>query len=252
MLNIFKIQNNAFNFPYTKDSFILYKQMARQYKDKDILAFVNRIVPSEIKEEIRIKENNKIQPLKPLLDWFKNDYMKWMDIKKKCQNCNMSIMHLNVFKGNSWRLRMIEVYECFNCNLKIVFPRYGEITKIADSRIGRCSEWSMLFGAILNSLSIETRIVQDYLDHCWNESLIDGKWINIDSTLEYPISINHPHYYEKNWSKKYKYILAFSHNSLEDVTSSYTQEWQIVLQRRRKDNKGRNRVEYFRKFYLEL
>src|SRR6185437_16137544 len=223
MLNIFKSQNNAFNFPYTKDSFTLYKQIARQYKDKDIISFVNRIVQSEIKEEIRIK--------------------------KKCQNCNMSIMHLNVFKGNSWRLRMIEVYECFNCNLKIVFPRYGEITKIADSRIGRCSESSMLFGAILNSLSIETRIVQDYLDHCWNESLIDDKWINIDSTLEYPISINHPHYYEKNWSKKYKYILAFSHNSLEDVTSSYTQDWQIVLQRRRKDNKGRNMVEYFRKFY---
>ena len=61
MLNIFKSQNNAFNFPYTKDSFILYKQMTRQYKDKDILAFVNRIVPPEIKEEIRIKENNKIQ-----------------------------------------------------------------------------------------------------------------------------------------------------------------------------------------------
>ena len=82
MLIFFKSQNNAFNFPYTKDSFILYKEMARQYKDKDILAFVNRIVPTEIKEEIRIKENNKIQSLKPLLDWFKNDYMKWMDIKK--------------------------------------------------------------------------------------------------------------------------------------------------------------------------
>ena len=76
------------------------------------------------------------------------------------------------------------------------------------------------------------------------ESLIDGKWINIDSTFEYPVSINHPHYYEKNSSKKYKYILAFSHNSLEDVTFSYIQDWQIVLQRRIKDNKGRNRVEY--------
>ena len=70
MLNIFKVQNNTFNFPYIKDSFILYKQVTRQYEDKDVIAFVNRIVPSEIKEEIRIKENNKIQSLKPLFDWF--------------------------------------------------------------------------------------------------------------------------------------------------------------------------------------
>ena len=40
----------------------------------------------------------------------------------------------------------------------------------------------MLFGTLLNSLSIETRIVQDYLDHCWNEALIENKWIHIDST----------------------------------------------------------------------
>lgn len=119
---------------------------------------------------------------------------------------------------------MIEVYECSNCNSKIVFPRYGEIKRIADSRIGRCSEWSMLFGALLNSLSVETRIVQDYLDHCWNEALIDDKWIHVDSTLVYPISLNHPHYYEQNWAKKYKYILAFSYNSVDDVTSSYTDE----------------------------
>jgi DNA-directed RNA polymerase subunit RPC12/RpoP len=35
------------------------------------------------------------------------------------------------------QLRMIEVYQCPNCNSKIVFPRYGEIKRIADSRIGR-------------------------------------------------------------------------------------------------------------------
>jgi hypothetical protein len=51
-----------------------------------------------------------------------------------------------------------------------VFPRYGEIIKIAESRTGRCSGWCILFGAILNSLYIETTIVHDYLDHCWNDS----------------------------------------------------------------------------------
>lgn len=56
----------------------------------------------------------------------------------------------------------------------------------------------MLFGAIINSLNIQTGIVKDYFDHCWNESLIDFKLIHVDSTLEYPISLNHAHCYEKN------------------------------------------------------
>ena len=146
---------------------------------------------------------------------------------------------------------MIKVYQCPNCNSKIVFPRYGEIKRIANSRIGRCSEWSMPFGALLNSLYIETRIVQDYLDHCWNEALIDDKWIYVDSTLEYPISLNHPHYYEQNWTKKYKHILAFSYNSVDDVTSSFTDEWQNVQKRRDKDNKV-NKMQSFKNFYAEI
>ena len=149
--------------------------------------------------------------------------MKWTPKDPKCEKCNSSglPMRFELINGNSWKLRKIETYTCNTCGSKQVFPRYGDILKIAETRTGRCSEWSMIFGAILNSLSIETRIVHDYLDHCWNESLINGKWTHVDSTLEYPISFDHPYYYEKNWGKKYSYVLAFSYNSLEDVTHRY-------------------------------
>jgi len=50
-------------------------------------------------------------------------------------------------------------------------------------------EWSMLFGGF-----IETRIVHEFLDH-WNEAILDGKWVHIDSTLAYPISLDLPHHY---------------------------------------------------------
>ena len=92
----------------------------------------------------------------------------------------------------------------------------------------------MLFGGIMNALNIKTRIVHDFLDHCWNEAIIDGKWIHIDSTLACPISLNHPYYYEQNWGKKYEYILAFSAGQIvEDVTQKYTKDWDAVLQRRK-------------------
>jgi hypothetical protein len=70
----------------------------------------------------------------------------------------------------------------------------------------------------------------------------DAKWVHVDSTLEYPISLNHPYYYEENWGKKYEYVLAFSADKVEDVTQRYTQQWETIQQRRvkKKDNKNKN------------
>ena len=127
-------------------------------------------------------------------------------------------MRIQFIDENSTTLRKTEIHICDICGSNEIFPRYDEILRIAETRVGRCSEWSMLFGAILNSISIQTRIVHDYLDHCWNESiqtrivhdylyhccnesLINKKWTHIDSTLDYPISFDHPYYYEQNWGK---------------------------------------------------
>jgi peptide-N4-(N-acetyl-beta-glucosaminyl)asparagine amidase len=255
LFNIFKLANGSF-FPYTKDAFTLYKQVTRQYKEIRILNYVNRFVPEKIASEVlisssssRSRSTNKIHFLKPLLYWFKNDFMKWMNKSTSCEKCKKP-MYFQYIQGNSWKLRAIENYSCSNCKSQIVFPRYGLIEKIADNRIGRCSEWSMLFGAILNSLLIETRIVHDFLDHCWNESLIDGKWVHIDSTLDYPISFNNPYYYEKNWEKKYNFVLAFSDTTVEDVTFSYSKEWNNIQQQRR--FKQKFNMDNFKRIYFEI
>jgi peptide-N4-(N-acetyl-beta-glucosaminyl)asparagine amidase len=253
LFNIFKLANGSF-FPYTKDAFTLYKQVTRQYKEIRILNYVNRFVPEKIAREVlisssRSRSTNKIHFLKPLLYWFKNDFIKWMNNNTTCEKCKKP-MYFQYIQGNSWKLRAIENYSCSNCKSQIVFPRYGLIEKIADNRIGRCSEWSMLFGAILNSLLIETRIVHDFLDHCWNESLIDGKWVHIDSTLDYPISFNNPYYYEKNWEKKYNFVLAFSDTTVEDVTFSYSQEWNNIQQQRRFNQKFN--MDNFKRIYSEI
>ena len=123
--------------------------------------------------------------------------------------------------------------------------KFGDIV---IARVGRCSEWSMLFGAILNSLSIESRLVHDFLDHCWNESLINGNWLHVDSTLEFPISFNRPRYYEQNWGKKYRYVLAFSSDNLEDVTMRYSGQWNDVLKMRWQ----KNVLDEFKKIYSRL
>ena len=224
------------------DNFKFYKWIAEQYTDDKILDSVKQSLPDKILDSYMDH-----QSLIPLLYWFKNDFMKWMPKELQCSSCNMK-MRLQVRKGDSMILRKTEVYSCDKCGSSILFPRYMKLLKIAETRIGRCSEWSILFGAILNSLSIPTRIVYDFLDHCWNESLINKKWTHLDSTLNYPISFNHPYYYERNWGKYYEFVLAFSANSIDDVTTCYTENWHKIKKRREKEDE----IDVLKKFYLRL
>ena len=239
-VNIIMIINNLDQLSSYAETFTLYKRISEQYSNQAILDSIKQLVPDKV-----LKLSREDQSLKPILHWFKNDFMKWMPKELQCTRCNRP-MRVRVIEGDSTTLRKTEIHMCDICGSKQIFPRYDKIIRIAETRIGRCSEWSILFGAILNSLSIQTRIVHDYLDHCWNESLIDKKWVHIDSTLDFPISLNHPYYYEQNWGKKYVYVLAFSSDTLEDVTTDYTQHWDLVQKRRGKEDM----VTEFKKIYF--
>jgi len=239
-VNIIMIINNLDQLSLYAETFTLYKRISEQYSNQAILDSIKQLVPDTV-----LKLSREDQSLKPILHWFKNDFMKWMPKELQCTRCNRP-MRVRVLEGDSTTLRKTEIHMCDICGSKQIFPRYDKILRIAETRIGRCSEWSILFGAILNSLSIQTRIVHDYLDHCWNESLIGKKWVHVDSTLDFPISLNHPYYYEQNWGKKYVYVLAFSSDTLEDVTTGYTQHWDLVQKRRGKEDK----VTEFKKIYF--
>jgi peptide-N4-(N-acetyl-beta-glucosaminyl)asparagine amidase len=88
-------------------------------------------------------------------------------------------MRVQLVDYNSATFRKTEIHMCDLCGSTQIFPRYDKIQRIAETRIGRCTEWSMLFGAIVNSLPIQTRIIYDYLDHCWNEALINKKCVHV-------------------------------------------------------------------------
>lgn len=221
-----------------KNALLLYNKIGEQYNDGKILKKIKSLLPEHI---LQLNEE-KDGKIKSLLEWFKNDFMSWTPkdpICKRCMNEGRGKIPLQVqiMIGTSWKSRAMEIHKCNKCDYDYTFPRYGDILKIAEIRTGRCTEWSALFGAIMNALFTETRIVHDFLDHCWNEGIIHGEWVHIDSTLAYPISLNHPYYYEQNWGKKYQYVLAFSRDGgIEDVTQRYTKDWDAVIQRRKKSN----------------
>jgi peptide-N4-(N-acetyl-beta-glucosaminyl)asparagine amidase len=240
-----------------KDTLLLYKRVTEQYRNPVILKIIRSLIPDKI-----VSQTIDYVNIVPLLKWFKDDFMRWTPKDPVCEKCinahsirsdgpggisnNTSStrlvapMQAQIIAGNSWKIRKVEIFRCNSCNYEYSFPRYGEILKIAETRTGRCSEWSMLFGAILSSLEIKARIVHDFLDHCWNEAILypNGKWVHVDSTLDYPISLNHPYYYEENWRKEYEYVLAFSADKIEDVTQRYTLQWEAIEQRRLKTKKN--------------
>ncbi|MFL6421720.1 MAG: transglutaminase-like domain-containing protein [Nitrososphaeraceae archaeon] len=165
---------------------MLYKRVTEQYENPEILKIVRSLIPQDIVLQTTTKEDSNVIPL---LKWFKNDFMKWTPKDPICEVCiNRSqephhicdssgsssvvkvakpIMQVKkIIVGDSWKMRKVEVFGCNTCNYEYTFPRYGEILKIAETKTGRCSEWSMLFGAILSSLGIKARIVHDFVDHC--------------------------------------------------------------------------------------
>jgi peptide-N4-(N-acetyl-beta-glucosaminyl)asparagine amidase len=248
-----------------KDTFLLYKKVTEQYGNTEILRIIRSLIPQDIVLQTTTTKDDGWN-IVPLLKWFKNDFMKWTPKDPVCEMCaNRTDQQSNFIEGyandspvaaataprmqikkiiigNSWKIRKLELFICDSCKHEYAFPRYGEILKIAEIKTGRCSEWSMLFGAMSSSLGIKTRIVHDFLDHCWNEAMLSypkgEEWVHVDPTLDYPISLNHPYHYEKNWAKEYEYVLAFTADKVEDVTQTYTLKWEAIQQRRLKKKKA--------------
>jgi hypothetical protein len=55
LFNLFNLSTNHFSYPFTKQHFILYKQVTSQYHDPEILHYVNLLVPEKIKKDIEIQ-----------------------------------------------------------------------------------------------------------------------------------------------------------------------------------------------------
>ncbi|HJT10724.1 MAG TPA: transglutaminase domain-containing protein [Candidatus Nitrosotalea sp.] len=211
------------DFDAIKNSFLFYKTITSQYNDPKVLQAVRELIPKDVLEGDTVPS---------IFKWFKS-FMTWTPNQIPCDRCNDSnLMQVKIQKGSTWQVRKTEVHTCTRCGAEKIIPRYSDVLKIAETRYGRCGEWSILFGAVLNSVSIKSRIAYDYLDHCWNELFLDGKWFHADSTFEYPHSFDNPHYYEKNWKKQYVYVIAFSQDEIEDVTNRYTEQLDAVLSRR--------------------
>ena len=64
-----------------KNVFLLYNGISEQYHDLEILEKIRSLIPEQI---LQLYEDDKI---KPLLEWFKNDFMSWTSKDPPCTKC---------------------------------------------------------------------------------------------------------------------------------------------------------------------
>ena len=237
-----KFFNNSENSFYQRlisqfDRMIVYEDSSLQQKaknkmdyeklkNKSLLKLKEAKLDSSYLEEIMLLE---------LLDWFKNDFFKWMD-KPDCHVCGKPTTFFNhgtpTPEELSHEAHRIEVYKCQKCGRLERFPRYNDPGKLLETQTGRCGEWANCFVLCCRALSFDTRYILDVGDHVWAEvfSNRQQRWLHCDPCENV---CDKPLLYEKGWGKKLTYVLAFSVNDLQDVSWRYSSDHKELLSRRR-------------------
>ena len=224
-----KILQRDFEFEYIIG---LLKPRLECYKNPELQQKIKEIIPQ------RTEGSTSEQYVKALLKWFKKDYFSWCN-KPKCPKCGQNDKNLKVIsyvsKPNESELKYLayktEVYLCNQCQIEIRFPRCNNPIILLETKTGRCSEWSNLFGAILYTCGFKVRLINNFEDHVWNEfyNEEEQRWVHLDSCEE---AYDTPLVYEQGWGRVMTFILGMSDDGLVEVTPRYVKNWKIISERR--------------------
>ncbi|AET40921.1 peptide-N4-(N-acetyl-beta-glucosaminyl)asparagine amidase Ecym_7068 [Eremothecium cymbalariae DBVPG len=170
--------------------------------------------------------------VKELLRYFKEDFFTWCD-RPKCTVCDSVEFQRAVGQGMpnqdeaQYECGVVELYHCDKCGGVTRFPRYNDPIKLLETRTGRCGEWCNLFTLVLKSFGIETRYIWNKEDHVWCEVYSNylKRWVHVDSCEK---SFDEPFIYSINWNKSMSYVIAFSCDSVKDVSNRYILKNQLV------------------------
>ncbi|KAI9346556.1 hypothetical protein BDR26DRAFT_855751 [Obelidium mucronatum] len=176
--------------------------------------------------------------MRALLDWFKHEYMAWVD-NLPCAACAHSdtVAHGDA-EPTPDELRdgasRVELFLCPLCSSVSRFPRYNNPARLMQTRRGRCGEWANLFTLFSITMGFETRYVMDYTDHVWCEFWSDdwNRWVHVDPS-EGGGSLDQPLMYEVGWKKQLTYVFAIGEHQVIDVFRRYTRNVDAVLGRRK-------------------
>lgn len=132
-------------------------------------------------------------------------------------------------------MSIIQVSIC--CNAQTKFYRYNDIETLLLTRKGRCGEYANCFTFLCRCLGYEARLVQATFDHVWTEvySVSQNRWIHVDPSDNV---IDAPLMYQHGWKRNVDYVIAYSHDDIQDVTWRYANNHKETLSNRIKCNES--------------
>eukprot|EP00842_Homolaphlyctis_polyrhiza_P005007 jgi/Hompol1/5507/HPOL_001952-RA len=168
--------------------------------------------------------------MRGLLRWFKGTFFKWVNCLD-CSTCGRA----NTYSAGTaqptpedirFGAHVVEIHKCRDCGGVTRFPRYNDLSKLLETRRGRCGEWANVFYLICRTMGYDTRYIMDFTDHVWTEIYHPTKhrWIHCDS-CEGESAFDTPLLYEAGWGKHLTYVIAVSPHQVLDVTKRYTAKW---------------------------
>lgn len=186
------------------------------------------------KEQAEKSQNVPVEPsmqelvLIQLLAWFKEKFFSWVN-NPSCQFCSGKTKFQKTISREDLR---VEVYECAVCFQATDFPRHTDPLKLLETRRGRCGEWGRCFTFLCLALGWDSRLVIDETDHVWTEVFLteQSRWVHCDPCEN---AYDTPLMYELGWNKKLSYIMAYTHDNVQDVTWRYSVNHKKILQRRK-------------------
>lgn len=166
--------------------------------------------------------------LQRLCRWFPT-FMNWVNAPP-CKVCGCTDTEFQTVRGpeseeeKEGQARRVEVYYCPTCNANTTtFPRFNKARKLLETKLGRCGEYSNLFGLFCRSAGLETRLVLDLSDHLWTEVWLGDSWVMADGCEGI---IDKPSMYEYGWGKEeLSYMIGIGNDHVVDVTPRYTRQF---------------------------
>jgi len=170
--------------------------------------------------------------LKQFATWFRSLFPYYYDQCGLCGNRDKN-EYLGCLFSNAQERQYdssrTELYHCDKCQHVTRFARYNTMSKVLETRQGRCGEYSVLMMLFLKALHYTVRYVLDRDDHVWTEALLQGsQWVHVDPC---EAAVNEPLIYQ-GWGKLPTFIIAYAAEDIVDATFTYTDNATAVWTRR--------------------
>ncbi|CAM9424128.1 unnamed protein product [Chrysoparadoxa australica] len=201
---------------------------------EELMAFLWEQFPGDL--ELYFAEDTRdeaatIMQLQHLCEWFRQEFPYYYGVCGRCNSPDTSSFVGFISSSpqeRKFKASRTELYYCKTCQAVTHFPRFGLTSKVLETRRGRCGEYTAVMLRFLEGLGYRCKWVVNRGGHMWCEAMVKGRWVHVDPC---EASVDDNQLYER-WGRDLTYVLGFTRSEVQDVTSSYTSNFEKAKERR--------------------